>query len=56
MSTHKNLDKPIPVRMKLVTVLVIFLIKMIAPWEYGHQFREFWQEIKELLKPKHHDK
>ena len=40
---------PITTREKLVVVLVVFLIKMLKPWEYDHQFKEFWSEIKDNL-------
>ncbi len=33
-------------REKIVIILVVFLIKMIKPWEYDHQFTKFWDEIK----------
>ena len=50
--THKEekLTQPIPLRVQLVVVLVTMLIKMIAPWEYGHQFDGFWNEVKACLK------
>lgn len=53
--THKEtprIEKPIPVRMRLVIVLTLFLIKMIAPWQYDHQFKEFWAEVKAAIRSK----
>ena len=40
----------ISLREKLVIILVVFLIQMLKPWEYSHQFTKFWEEIKENLK------
>ena len=37
------------IREELVVQLTIFLIQMIHPWEYSHQYDKFWGEIKELL-------
>jgi len=37
-------------REKFVVVLVVFLIQMIKPWQYDHQFKEFWQELKDIIK------
>ena len=36
-------------REKIVIILVLFLVKMIKPWEYDHQFTKFWDEIKANL-------
>ena len=35
---------------KMVLVLVIFLIKMIKPWQYDHQFDHFWADLKSLAR------
>lgn len=43
-------ENKLNIREKIVLVLVIFLIQMIKPWEYSHQFTKFWEEIKELYK------
>lgn len=37
-------------RERLTVILIIFLIKMIKPWQYDHQFEKFWGEVKENLK------
>lgn len=37
-------------RERVVLILVIFLIQMIKPWEYSHQFTKFWDELKEIIK------
>lgn len=46
------MEKEITIKEKLVVILVIFLIKMIKPWQYDHQFDKFWSEIKEAINPK----
>jgi hypothetical protein len=46
--TEKNSN--LTIREKLVLHLVIFLIQMIHPWEYSHQYDKFWNELKELIK------
>lgn len=43
-------EQPISKRHKIVITLVVFLIQMIEPWEYSHQFTKFWDELKENLK------
>lgn len=39
-------------REKLVVILIVLLIKIIKPWEYDHQFTEFWKQINECLEGK----
>jgi hypothetical protein len=46
----KDKMEKLTVREKIVTTLTIFLIQMIHPWEYSHQYDKFWQELKEQLK------
>ena len=46
---QKELEK-ISIREKIVIILIIFIIKMIKPWEYDHQFTHFWEELKEQIK------
>lgn len=46
----KENEKQISTREKIVIILAIFLIKMIKPWEFDHQFNKFWEEIKENMK------
>lgn len=43
-------ESDLNVREKIVIALTIFLIQMIHPWEYSHQYDKFWQEIKDLCK------
>lgn len=47
---QENANEKITVRERLTIVLVIFLVKMIKPWQYDHQFDKFWNEIKESIK------
>jgi len=42
----------ITIREKLVIVLCVFMIQMVKPWEYSHQFNKFWEEIKEIINQK----
>lgn len=46
----KKSEKPLTARERLVIILTLFLIKMLNPWEYDHQFSEFWASIKENYK------
>jgi len=45
---HQELGD-ITIREKLVVIFVVFLIRMLKPWTYDHQFTEFWSEIKMCL-------
>lgn len=47
MSQYDNAK--INARERIVLILVIFLVKMLKPWEYDHQFTGFWAEIKLAL-------
>lgn len=55
--TNKLQETPITTREKITIRLVLFLIQMIHPYEYEHQFKEYFSEMKELisLTPKKHD-
>lgn len=44
-----KINAPLSIREKIVVKLVIFLITVLRPWEYNHQFTEFFQAIKEDL-------
>lgn len=37
-------------REKFVITICVFLIQMIKPWQYDHQFKNFWDELKEIIK------
>lgn len=41
-------NSSLSIREKLVLTLVIFLIQMIHPWEYSHQYKDFWEQLKKL--------
>lgn len=47
---QKKTQEPINIREKLVIILTLFLVKMIAPWEFDHQFKDFWEEVKATIK------
>lgn len=40
---------PISSREKFVIIIALFLIKMVRPWEYDHQFTGFWDEVKKTI-------
>ena len=42
-------EKKLGVREKITIILVVFVIQMIKPWEYDHQFTKFWEELKEQV-------
>jgi len=42
-------DIPLTIREKIVIRLVLFVIQMIEPYEYDHQFTNYYKEMKELL-------
>lgn len=46
-----HLPEQLTLREKFVIVLVVFLIQMVKPWEYDHQFKKFWEEIKDIITP-----
>lgn len=43
-------EERLTIREKIALKLTIFLIQMVHPWEYSHQFQKFWDDIKETLK------
>ena len=44
-----NPEKHISTKEKIVILFTIFLIRMLKPWEYDHQFTEFFKEVKEAM-------
>ncbi len=46
----KILSEKLSIRERIVVVLVVFLIQVIKPWEYDHQFTKFWDELKAIIK------
>ena len=49
MSKNLQETKPISAREKIVVVLVLFLIKILKPWEYDHQYDKYFASIVELM-------
>jgi len=49
MKNQNMSSDKVSVREKLIITLVIFLIQMLKPWEYSHQFTTFWDEIKQIF-------
>jgi len=48
----KDKDKPLTIREKVAILLVFYMLKIVAPYEYEYQFTSFYDEIKELIKTK----
>ena len=38
------------VRERITVILVMFLVQLIAPYQYEHQFKPIFDDIKELMK------
>lgn len=47
---NKEKDSPLTIRERIALTLTVFVIQMVHPWEYSHQFSKFWEELKELSK------
>lgn len=45
----ENKNKEFSLRERFVITIAVFLIKMIKPWQYDHQFTKFWDELKEII-------
>ena len=50
MIDRKNMKAPLSIRERLVLWLIMLAIRILAPWEYEHQFTEVVQEIVTLVK------
>lgn len=51
MATHDHKTKGnLGIKEKVVVYLFIIVLQVLAPWEYGHQFKEVLADLKELLK------
>lgn len=50
MATHKTSKEPLTIREKIAIQFILVVIQVLSPWEYSHQFSEFWEEIKKQLK------
>lgn len=42
-------DKPMNIRQKLSIRLIFLAVKIVAPYEYEHQFQKEWDDIQKLL-------
>lgn len=51
MIDFKRKEQPLTIRERLAFTLTIFLIQMIHPFEYSHQYKKFWEELKEIMHP-----
>lgn len=45
----KNKEKVLTVRERIVFILTMFLIQMIHPWEYSHEYTKYWNSLKNEL-------
>lgn len=45
-------DEGLTIRERIVLTLTIFIIQMIHPWEYSHQYKQFWEQLKALMDEK----
>jgi hypothetical protein len=52
MTYIQTQENQVSVKEKLVILLVIFLVKILKPWEYDHQFTSFFDEIKSAMNEK----
>ena len=48
----KKSKEPLSIREKIVIKLVMFLIQVIEPYEYEHQFSNHFKEMDTLIKGK----
>lgn len=46
----KDNVRPLSAREKLATLVLLMFLKILSPWEYEHQYSEFFDQIKQLLK------
>ncbi len=48
---HTGSEQPLTIREKIVVRLVLFVIQMLEPYKYEHQFKEWTADIRELIRP-----
>lgn len=41
--------KSLTIREKIVLTLFVFIVQMLKPYSYDHEFEAYWQEIKDLM-------
>lgn len=42
-------DKPLNLRQAIALKLVVIAIKIVAPYEYNHQFEKDWKELEDII-------
>jgi len=52
MDDENKVDKPIGVREAIVIKLIMFLIKVLHPYDWEHEFTDLYKEIAEGIKIK----
>ena len=45
----KEHEKPLTIREKLVIKILIVIVQMLKPYEYEHQFEQFYDDIKSTM-------
>lgn len=50
MADHEEMPSKLSIRERIILILVLFIIQMLKPWRYEHQFIKFWDEIKLTIK------
>lgn len=40
------------IRERIVLTLTVFIIQMVHPWEYSHQYKQFWEQLQKLMDDK----
>lgn len=40
------------IRERIVLTLTVFIIQMVHPWEYSHQYKQFWEQLQKLMDEK----
>lgn len=46
--SKKDKKDPLTIRERIALTVAIFIIQMVHPWEYSHQYKQFWEELKNL--------
>ncbi len=50
--SKEKMNENLTIKERLVVRLVMFLIKMIEPYEYEHQFKELYEDISTISNEK----
>lgn len=50
MFDRNHIKTPLTIRERLVIWFVLLIVRVLAPWEYEHQFKEVIGEITDILR------